>query len=331
MSIFIEPPKAPPLFAGYIEHRTRSVTVQKVKEMKSIEVRLPRDFDKSFIVFQEKGQFFPVPWHYHPEYELVLVLKSTGRRMVGDNIGYFQEGDLVCMGPLLPHVWVNDAQYINGQADHQAEAIVIHFKDDFLGEKFLNIPEMDAFKSFLNRSRRGLALYGDTKARINTLMMEMVGMNGMQRLSCLLSIFDILSNTKEYEVLASEGYTHEPDNQHDRLGKVSEYVMQNFDREISLPEVAQIANMAVTTFCNFFKEQYRSTFVEYLNTVRIGHACKLLSENDRNIVEVAYECGFNNLANFNRQFKKYKKMTPTQYRRVVSVPEMAHARLAITG
>lgn len=293
--------------------------------MKSIEVRLPQDFDKSFIVFREIGQFFPVPWHYHPEYELVLVLKSTGRRMVGDNIGYFQEGDLVCMGPFLPHVWVNDSQYINGQADHQAEAIVIHFRDNFLGEDFLNIPEMDAFKNFLRLSRRGMVLHGKTKDHINALMIGMVGMNGIQRLSSLLSIFDILSNTKEYEILASEGYTHHADNQHDRLGKITAYVMQNFTREIALPEIAAIANMAITTFCNFFREQYRTTFVEYLNTVRIGHACKLLSERDQNIVEVAYECGFNNLANFNRQFKKYKKMTPTQYRRTVNIPEMAQA------
>lgn len=290
--------------------------------MKSIEVRLPRDFDKSFIVFKEVGPFFPVPWHYHPEYELVLVLKSTGRRMVGDNIGYFQEGDLVCMGPFLPHVWVNDSLYVNGQAGHEAEAIVIHFKDNFLGEDFLNIPEMDAFKNFLKLSNRGMAFHGNTKEQINALMIGMVGMNGIQRLSSLLSIFDILTHTTEYELLASVGYTHNKQGNNDRLGKVTEYVMQNFDKEISLPEIAAIANMAVTTFCNFFKDQYRTTFVDYLNSVRIGHACKLLSEGDQNIVEVAFGCGFNNLANFNRQFKKYKKMTPTQYRRTVNVAEM---------
>lgn len=290
--------------------------------MKSIEVRLPQDFDKSFIVFKEVGQYFPVPWHYHPEYELVLVLKSTGRRMVGDHIGYFQEGDLVCMGPFIPHVWVNDSNYINGQADHQAEAIVIHFKDNFLGEDFLKIPEMDAFKNFLKLSNRGMTFHGRTKEQINSLMAGMVSMNGIQRLSSLLSVFDILSNTTEYELLASVGYAHSIQNNSDRLGKITAYIMQNFDKEIALPEVAQMANMAVTTFCNFFKEQYRTTFVEYLNAVRIGHACKLLSDNDKNIVEVAYDCGFNNLANFNRQFKKYKKMTPSQFRKTVNIPDI---------
>jgi AraC-like DNA-binding protein len=286
--------------------------------MKSIEVRLPQDYDKSFIVFKEIGKYFPVPWHYHPEYELVLVLKSTGRRMVGDHIGYFHEGDLVCMGPYLPHVWVNDSHYINGQADHLAEAIVIHFKDNFLGEDFLNIPEMDAFKNFLKLSKRGMVLDGKTKEQINALMIGMVAMNGIQRLSSLLSIFDILSHTKEFELLASAGYTCNTSTTNDRLGKITEYVMKNFDRDISLPEIAGIANMAVTTFCNFFKDQYRVTFVEYLTSVRIGHACKLLSDSDETIVQVAYECGFNNLANFNRQFKKYKTMTPTEYRKTVN-------------
>lgn len=291
--------------------------------MKSIEVRLPQDYDKSFIVFKEIGKYFPVPWHYHPEYELVLVLKSTGRRMVGDHIGYFQEGDLVCMGPYLPHVWVNDSHYINGQADHLAEAIVIHFKDNFLGEEFLNIPEMDAFKNFLKLSKRGMAFDGKTKEQINSLMIGMVGMNGIQRLSSLLSIFDILSHTKEFELLASAGYACNTATTTDRLGKITAYVMNNFEREISLPEIAGIANMAVTTFCNFFKDQYRVTFIEYLNSVRIGHACKLLSGSDQTIVQVAYECGFNNLANFNRQFKKYKKMTPTEYRKTVNITELA--------
>ncbi len=101
--------------------------------MKSVERRLPQEFDKSFIVFNESGTCFPYPWHYHPEYELVLIRKSTGRRMVGDHIGYFDEGDLVFMGPMLPHVWVNDPVFVNGEAGYLADAIVIQFVSDFLG------------------------------------------------------------------------------------------------------------------------------------------------------------------------------------------------------
>lgn len=285
--------------------------------MKAIEQRLPQDFDKSFVVFRETGKYFPCPWHFHPEYELVLVLRSNGRRMVGDHIGYFDDDDLVFMGAGIPHVWMNDPQFINGEAGYQADAIVIHFMDSFLGEKFLSIPEMENFKNILRLSSRGLAYYGETRTKINNLMKGMLNMSGLKRLSALFEIFDMLATSAEYEILASPGYTQVELKASDRFGKVTEYIMRNFDKEITLPEVASIANMAVTTFCNFFKDHFRVTFVEYLNTVRIGYACKLLADDNYNIVEIAYESGFKNLANFNRQFKRLKNMTPTEFRKTI--------------
>jgi AraC-like DNA-binding protein len=288
--------------------------------MKAVEFHLPQDVDKSFIVFREKGDFFPAPWHYHAHFEFVLVNKSTGKRMVGDHIGYFGEDDLVFMGTLLPHVWVNDPVYLNREANEQADALVLHFTEDFLGEDFMNIPEMDNLRKVLKLADRGMALRGETREKINDLIRKMPGMNGLQRLSSLLLIFDIMSNTTEYDLLASPRFVQ---NFHyecsDRFKKITGYIMENFDKDISLAEIASVGSMGVTAFCNFFKEQFRVTFVEYLTTVRIGHACKLLSENDRNVVEVAYECGFNNLANFNRQFKKLKSMTPSDYRKTVIV------------
>ncbi|MGN6437694.1 MAG: AraC family transcriptional regulator [Agriterribacter sp.] len=288
--------------------------------MRAVEYRLPKEFDKSFIVFRERGCFFPVPWHYHPEYELVLVTRSTGRRMVGDHIGYFNEGDLVLMGPMLPHVWVNDTEYINGSNKNAADAIVVQFVEDFLGEKFLKIPEIEGLKKVLNLSANGLEIKGNTRKRINDLMAQMPDASGLQRLSLLFAIFDLLANTKEYELLASPAFVNSSKlHESDRFNNITEYIMRNFDNEISLTEVAAVANMATTTFCNFFKNHYRVTFVEYLNEIRIGHACKLLNDPNKNIVEAAYECGFNNLANFNRQFKKLKKMTPTEYRKMLEI------------
>jgi len=284
--------------------------------MKAIEQRLPQDFDKSFVVFRETGKYFPCPWHFHPEYELVLVLHSTGRRIVGDHIGYFDDEDLVFMGSGLPHVWINDKQFINGEAGYEADAIVIHFLDSFLGENFLSIPEMDNFKNLLKLSSRGITFYGETREKINKLMKGMLTMNGLKRLSVLFDIFDLLATSTEYKLLASPGYSQKNElKASDRIGKVTEYIMRNFDKEITLHEVASKANMAVTTFCNFFKCHFRVTFIEYLNTVRIGYACKLLADKDHNIVDIAYESGFKNLANFNRQFKNFKNMTPREYRK----------------
>lgn len=292
--------------------------------MKAIEYRVHRDIDKSFSVFSEVGQFFPCPWHYHPEYELVLVNRSSGRRMVGDHIGYFEEDDLVLMGPGIHHVWVNDSMYINGQADHLADAVVVHFLEDFMiGQNMMELPELEPLKRVLTASRRGLLIHGDTKAEINRIMRNMLPKNGIQRLSELFNIFDILNRTDEYEPLASPNYmlrTQQSPFSTDRHSKITDYIMRNFDKEISLNEVASEASMAITTFCNFFKTHYRMTFVEYLNTIRIAHVCKLLAEEtDRNIVEIAYECGYNNLANFNRQFKRLKGMSPTEYRRKLTL------------
>jgi len=286
--------------------------------MKAIEQRLPQDYDKSFIVFRESGQFFPCPWHYHPEYELVLITSSTGRRMVGDHIGYFDKEDLVFMGPGLQHVWLNDDTYVKGEAEEEADGIVIQFVEKFLGEKFLEIPEMERLKKMFQLAAHGMVIQGDTRDQINTIMKQMPEMTGLERLSALFNIFHLLANTKEYELLASPGYVQKGCwNGSDRSAKITEYIMRNFDSDISLPEIAARSNMAITTFCNFFKENYRTTFVEYLNTVRVGYACKLIAEKNKNVVEIAYECGFKNLANFNRQFKKIKKMTPTDYRRTV--------------
>lgn len=291
--------------------------------MKPVEMRFAKDFDKSFIVFRENCKSFPCPWHFHPEYEIVLVNKSSGRRMVGDHIGYFDEGDLVIMGPKIPHVWINDDKYANGEADTNADAIVIHFLEDFMGENFFKAPEMEAVKNFLTLSNHGAVIKGNAKEKIIKIMKEMLDMSGIQRLSALIKIFDTLSSNTEYELLASPGFVQ---NSHlrcsDRFSKVTEYILRNFNNEITLPEIASVANMAVTTFCNFFKEQYRVTFIEYLNTVRIGYACKLLYDDKQNIVEIAYECGFNNLANFNRQFKKLKNMTPSDYRRALEMGDI---------
>lgn len=284
--------------------------------MKAIEFHLPQDVDKSFIVFRETGDFFPAPWHYHPHFEFVLVTKSTGRRMVGDHIGYFDEGDLVFMGSMLPHVWVNDPIYLQRKAPHKADALVLHFTEDFLGNQFMNIPEMARFKKTLLLSERGLVIKGKTRSEIDRIIRKMPDMNGLERLSSLLIIFDIMSRTTEFEFLASPRFIQNFQySTSDRFRKVTRYILDNFDKDISLSEIAAQSNMGVTAFCNFFKEQFRVTFIEYLTAVRIGHACKLLEETDRKVVEIAFECGYNNLANFNKQFRKMKSMTPTEFRR----------------
>jgi len=290
--------------------------------MKAVELNLPKGFNESFTVFKEVGTSFPVPWHYHEHYELVLVLKSSGRRMVGDHIGHFEPDDLVFMGSMLPHVWVNDEEYMQGSADSEAEAIVIHFTSDFLGPNILNIPEMENLKKMLKVSQRGVAFRGKTRDQINAIVRRMPESSGLKRISLLFEIFDLLANTSSYELLASpsfmQNYHRETDH---RFRDIMKYIIENHNQRITLKDVAEVANMSNTAFCNYFKERFRMTFVEYLNSIRIGQACVLMSESDHNIAQIAYRCGFNNLANFNRQFKKHKDITPSKYREQIALPQ----------
>jgi AraC-like DNA-binding protein len=287
--------------------------------MKLILQRLVQDPDKSFIVYHEKEPFFSSPWHYHPEYELLLILKSTGKCIIGDQIEHFKEGDLFVLGTELPHVFDNDASYMEGGQDLEAQGIVVQFLPDFLGKEFLQAPEFQALNEVLKKSARGMKISGITRHLIADKMNSMLDMDGLQRLTALLSIFDILSKTAEFELLASRGFISNFEaSSSERFQKVTNYIMKNFTDDIPLSSIAEVANMTPTNFCTFFKNFYRQTFVEYLNNIRIGYACKLLGEDGKNISEIAYESGFKNISNFNRQFKKNKGVSPAAYRKSLS-------------
>ena len=288
--------------------------------MKAVEYNLPQDLNESFIVFRERGQYFPAPWHYHEHFELVQVTSSTGRRMVGDHIGFYDKDDLVFLGSNLPHVWVSDPEYFEGTADREADAVVIHFKRNFLGPNLTEIPELAALNKVIQDSARGIVIKGKTRDRINDLMKEMLELNGNERLKHLFAIFDSLARMKRYDVLASPAFLNNtPTGPSDRFKIIMEYIMQNFEQKITLQDMSEVANMSVTSLCNFFKERFRMTFVEYVNSIRIGQACVIMSETDRTIAQIAYQSGFNSLANFNRQFKKYKGMSPSSYRKKIEV------------
>lgn len=288
--------------------------------MKLILQRLVQDPDKSFIVYHEKEPFFSSPWHYHPEYELLLILKSTGKCIIGDHIEHFQEGDLFFIGTELPHVFDNDEIYLTGDQDQDAQGIVVQFLPGFLGKGFLQAPEFQPFTEVLEKSARGMKISGITRHMIADKMTAMLEMDGLQRLTNLLSIFDILSKTSEYNLLASHGFIHNFEaSSSERFRKVTNYIMKNFTDDIPLSSIAEVANMTPTNFCTFFKNFYRQTFIEYLNNIRIGYACKLLGENGKNISEIAYESGFKNISNFNRQFKKNKGVSPAKYRQALSI------------
>lgn len=284
--------------------------------MKPILEKLTLEPKYSFVVLKDKLAYYPTPWHFHPEFELVLVVKSTGQRIVGDKIENFCDGDLVFMGPNLPHVYNNDSRYYEGRKDLFAEAIVIHFSEGFLGKGFFELPEMTHIKQLFQRSHCGLKIEGKTREKISFKMHSMLSLKGSSRIIALLSILEILSTSTQYKLLSSSGFTLKPNSLGtERMTKVHEYILLNFKKDISLEEVAGIANMSPNSFCRLFKSNTRKTFVTFINEIRIGYACKLISENKKAIADICYSSGFNNLSNFNRQFKKIKKKSPLQYKK----------------
>ena len=273
----------------------------------------------SFVVQKDVYPYYPTPWHYHPEYELVLVVKSNGQRTIGDCVERFTDGDLVFIGPNLPHAYQNDAVYYQKNSTLTAEAIVIHFKEDFLGKEFFNLPEMIFVKQLFDKSKLGLKILGDTRAKITDTMLEMQAANGQKRIILLLSILEMLSVSNEIQLLANSGFVEQSTvSTNDRLAKVHEYIMENFKKDISLVDAAKVANMSVPSFCRFFKAGTRKGFSNFLNEVRVSYARKLLLEDRYNIAQNCYESGFKNMSNFNRQFKKYTGESPSHYKQRVS-------------
>ncbi len=278
--------------------------------MKIAKLRLVQEPNKSFIVHTELDPF--TPWHHHPEYEIVLIVRGKGRRVVGDHVDRFEEDDLVFLGPYLPHAWIVDVDQVQELDD---EAFVIQFDYNFLGDHFFEIPEHTTLKKFLIESERGYKFFGNTKYRIISIMQKMKEMNDLDRLYALFRIFHLFGFTEQYKILASPAYVLSFSVKgNETMKSALQYIMQHFQERIQISDLLQVTHMSYAAFYPAFKKTYGMSFTDYLLKIRIGYSCKLLAEDQCHISEIAYDSGFDNLANFNRQFKKIKGITPSVYR-----------------
>ncbi|TKC08534.1 AraC family transcriptional regulator [Pedobacter frigoris] len=256
------------------------------------------------------------PLHFHKEYEMVLIVKSNGRRIVGDSIENFTEGDLILMGPNLPHVMYNDKEYYAQDSEREVKAIVAHFRLDWLNDSFLNSNETAKVAELLKDINRGIRVYGDAHRKVAKILKELLLDSGLKKIIHLLSILDLLSETNEYECLSSVGYTnHHNLKDVQRINKIYNFIMDNFTEDITLKDAAALANMTIASFCKYFKGRTQKTFTQFVNEVRIGYACKLLYNDHLSISQICFQSGFNNLTNFNRNFKEYTKLNPSDFKK----------------
>jgi AraC-like DNA-binding protein len=283
--------------------------------MKPALEHLPKEKDHSFVVKFFDYPYYPTPWHYHPEYEIVLVTESTGKRFIGDHIGDFRPGNLAFLGPNIPHTYRNDDKYYEEHSSRRARSIVIHFTEDSLGNDFLELPEARPLQRLFERSLQGLDIHGDTHSHINKKLHEIVSLSGLKRWLCLAEILLELSESKTLLPITQTPQIGYNEKESKRLCAVFDWITANFENEIRLSEAAAIAQMNENAFSRFFSLRTRKTFSAFVQELRLQKAAKLLVENDMTVTEVCYECGYNNVSNFNRQFLNHYQMNPMRYRK----------------
>lgn len=249
-------------------------------------------------------------WHYHPEIELIFVCGGSGKRQIGSNISYFSDGDLVLMGSNLPHCGMTNE---NTNNDYE---MVIQFKPDFLGENFFELPEMQKISALLEKSKAGIVFSENIKKQIGQQIVVMHESSSLEKLMKFLEILDALASTSDYRILnAGKYYLQTQVEDNERINLIFNYVKDHFKEQITLEQVADLANMRVPSFCRYFKKITNKTFTQFVNEYRITHSLKLLAEQPLSITEVCFESGFNNFSYFNKTFKEYIQKSPSQYRK----------------
>ncbi len=281
--------------------------------MKPIFKKVDSKSEEAFVARIDQFAQFYNKWHFHPELELTHIVKGRGTRFVGDNIEFFQDGDLILVGANLPHVWKNQ-----NKESELSIARVVQFLPNFMGEDILKLVEFKNIQKLLIKSSFGLKIEGEVKVLILGFLNKLFKTEDpLERIILIIKMLDCLGTSDETIPISKSLFLVELDKQNkDRLNRVIDYTITNFASKIMLEDVASISNMSVSNFCKFFKVRVKKTYVQYLTEVRIGMSCKMLIENQLSINRIAYDSGFVNISNFNRAFKLNKNMTPFSYRKL---------------
>ena len=263
-----------------------------------------------FVVLNHYNAKFDFPVHYHPEYELNLVLNSKGKRIIGDSIQDYGNPDMVLIGPNTPHAWTGNT---NGKGN--AHVVTIQFDREFFSENMLTKKFASAIRDLFEKSVRGILFPVETIEALKDRIIKLSELHGFDSFMGFLSVIYDLSISRNQKILASQGYVGQFDTIHSqRISKVIDYLQENLINDIKLKQVANLVNMSETAFSHFFKKRTQRSFSDYLTDMRISYAARLILETDKNISEICFISGFNNLSNFNRTFKGRYNCTPGELR-----------------
>lgn len=279
--------------------------------------KLPHQFDQSISIRHDRRPYFSDHWHYHSKLELVFIIKGEGTRFIGDNISGFKDGDLVLLGAYLPHVWKSSDNYLDNFNDDNVEAIVIHFQDDLGATGLMDLPEMNTIKKMLQQAHLGISYQLTDQHEIYDRLIKMVDQTPFERIISLLYLLLELANLEHWQLISKTPFaSHYMNHQSKRVDSIYDYILNNFDKDIKLNDLASIANMTPASLCRFFKQKTKKSLSEFTNEVRIGFACKLIIEDQLSISDICFRCGYNSLSYFNRQFKKVTGVAPSTYLKV---------------
>jgi len=264
-----------------------------------------------FTIFSRVKQKFDFPLHYHDEYELNLIINAKGaKRVVGGHIEVIDDMELVLIGPNLYHAW-----FTHQCQSEEITEVTIQFHKDLFDERFLKRNQLSFVKSMLERSQRGILFSHETIAALKDRLLALDKKTGFDSVLELLSILHDLSISRNMRTLSDLSFTNEKFNYNSRrIEKVFEYMNDNYNKQVSLAEVSRIANMPEASFSRFIKKRTGKTFIDSLNEIRLGHASRMLIDTTNTVAEIAYKCGFNNISNFNRIFKRKKFCIPKEFR-----------------
>ena len=284
--------------------------------MKIVPFQIPKNAEEAIRVQVDDMPHLYNHLHQHPEIQLTVVNESHGTLIAGDYVGPFHAGDVFVIGGNQPHVFRNDEKFFKKRS--RALAITVFFDESTLGENFWLLEEMKPLQQFLKNSSGGFRITGKKKKLLAEKIISIAKVQGIDRLIIFLEILKELGSRKEMQPL-SKPIIQRNIKTYDgsRLNKVIEFTFKEFQRTITLKEVSTLANLTPEAFCKYFKTRTRKTYINFLNEIRINHACRLLTE-DRTIADICYDSGFTNLSNFNRIFKKIKQVSPNGWRKINS-------------
>ena len=265
-----------------------------------------------FTIFSRVKKEFNFPLHFHDEYELNLILNAKGaKRIVGDHIGIIDEIELVLVGPNLTHAW-----FTHQCTSENITEVTIQWHKDLFDEKFLRRNQLSFIRKMFERSLRGILFPQETIQAVYPRLIALNQKNGFDSVMELVSILHDLSTSRNMLTLSDTGFNNEQGINYNsrRLEKAFEYINNNYYKSITLKDISKLVNMTDVSFSRFIKKRTGNTFIDSLNEIRLGHASRMLIDTTHSIAEISYNCGFNNISNFNRLFKRKKNCTPKEFR-----------------